>query len=79
MIDGQKYQWQRLVDKFHANANQLTTYDFTHDPAFAAEYRRLICDLIKKGYVINRRKITPSLWSYTLIEEEASGQLRFVA
>jgi len=77
MIEGQKRQWQRLVDKFHANSNRLTTHDFTHDPVFAAEYRRLICDLIKKGYVISRKKITPSLWSYTLVEQDESGQMRF--
>ncbi len=79
MIEGQKRAWMRLIDKFHANSNRLTTHDFAHDPSFACEYRRLICDLVKKGYVINRIKVTSNLWVYRLIEEEETGQLRLIA
>ena len=77
LIEGQKRAWQRLLDKFRANGNHLTTADFAHDPTFACEYRRLMCDLAKKGFVISRIKIQPNLWSYRLIEQEDSGQMHF--
>lgn len=77
MIEGQRFAWQRLLDKFRANRNRLTTHDFAHDPTFACEYRRLLCDLGKKGYVITRIKLQPNLWVYRLMEKEPSGQLTF--
>lgn len=66
-----KEQWKYLIDKFHANQNKLKTIDFATDLHVACEYRRLLSsDLPKKGYRIERRKITPKCWEYTLMESQ---------
>ena len=74
-----QYAWQYVLDKFRDSGGTLSTMDFISDIRTAAEYRRILCDLDKKGWVILRTKITPKHWRYTLVESEPSGQLRFVA
>lgn len=71
--------WKRLIEKFKAHDGILTTWDFASDPAFACEYRRLMCDLKKKGYVIITEKATPRQWVYRLLESDDKGQLSLVA
>lgn len=65
-----------MLAKFHIHGNVLTTADFATDPKLACEYRRIICDLDKKGYVIQRSKLKDNLWQYTLITEDQTGQMR---
>lgn len=76
MIEGQKHAWQYVVEKFRNHGGTLSTFDFITDIKTAAEYRRLICDLKKKGYHVISKKITPKHWQYTLCEEDNTGQLR---
>lgn len=65
------HQWKYLIEKFHKNNNVLTTYDFASDLHLACEYRRLLSsDLPKKGYVVERRKINPKCWEYTLKQNQ---------
>jgi hypothetical protein len=54
-------QSARMLDKFRLHNNVLTTSDFAHDPMLACEYRRILCDMDKKGYTILRHKETPKL------------------
>lgn len=74
-----KPQWQRLLDKFRINHGILTTWDFASDPSLACEYRRIMCDLKRKGYAITSHRATPKQWIYRLNEMDASGQMSFVA
>lgn len=72
-----EYAWQYVVEKFKAHGGTLSTFDFITDIRTAAEYRRLLCDLEKKGYHIIRNKITQKHWNYTLLE--ASGDQMQIA
>lgn len=79
MIEGQKHGWQHAIDKFRAHGGTLSTMDFITDIKLAAEYRRVLCDLKKKGYRILSQKVTPKHWRYTLLETDESGQMQLVA
>lgn len=70
------YAWQYLIDKFRAHHGTLSTMDLISDIKTAAEYRRLLCDLKKKGFNVIAEKVTPKIWRYTLLEAESSGQMR---
>lgn len=74
-----KYQWQYMIEKFKSKDGILTTFDMISDVKVAAEYRRLMCDLKKKGYVILAEKATPKQWVYRLLESDDKGQLSLVA
>ena len=65
-----KYGWQYVLDKFHAHNNILSTFDFISDIKTAAEYRRILCDLKKKGYRVESFKATPRQWVYRLVESQ---------
>ena len=65
-----KVGWQYVLDKFHAHHNTLSTFDFISDIKTAAEYRRILCDLKKKGYRVESLKATPRHWVYRLIETQ---------
>jgi len=65
---------------FLLRSGPKTTEDFIRSMfGLAAEYRRVISNLRKKGYVITATKITKKCWRYTLIQEpmkiEPNGQL----
>lgn len=71
-----------LLGMFASHHNVLTTTDLISDIHTAAEYRRILCDLDKKGYVIQREKVGRNLWKYRLTAEpmkfevEPDGQMR---
>lgn len=72
-------QWQYMLEKFKSRDGILTTYDMISDIHTAAEYRRIICDLKNKGYVITTHKATPRQWVYRLVQVEDNGQLLAIA
>jgi hypothetical protein len=77
------YAWEYVINKFRAHDNVLSTYDFISDIKTAAEYRRLLCDLKKKGFRIESFKATPRHWIYRLAESspltfDAQGQGDFM-
>ncbi len=67
-------QWQLMIQKFQRNNGVLLTSDFRNDPHLYNEWRRAMCELDKKGYTIQRQRITPKLWRYELIQTDADGQ-----
>ena len=76
MIEGQIQAWKYVIDKFRDNGGTLSTYDFITDIRTAAEYRRILCDIKKKGYHVISKKITPKHWEYILCEADETGQLQ---
>jgi hypothetical protein len=74
-------QRESLIAKFRIHGNKLETRDFRTDPAFACEYRRLLCeirkDLAKKGGTMLKTKITATEYRYQIVESDQTGQLRF--
>ena len=70
-------QWEYMLGKFKRNNGVLTTMDMISDLHTAAEYRRTLCDLKEKGYVILTSKISQKSWRYQLLQTEPSGQQVF--
>jgi hypothetical protein len=66
MFMNDKPQWQQVLDMFNLNPDGLTTADFCSTVGLAAEYRRAISDLRRKGYRIDAEKIRQGSFLYKL-------------
>lgn len=66
-----------LLSKFHIHGGVLTTGDMIKDIHLAAEYRRLLCELRKRGHNILMRKLERNLFEYRLQPpDDGNGQMR---
>ena len=71
-------QHEALIDLFRRNGYRLTLSEILQYP-FGYEFRARFTELRRQGYVIlcERNGKKPSLNTYTMVEPEENGQMRF--
>ena len=65
-MNNQDPQWKKVLDMLQLNPTGVTTGDFCREGTLAAEYRRSISDLRRKGYVVKATREREGSFRYTL-------------
>jgi len=67
----ERFQWQRVLDLFHAHGNVLHTSHFLDDVHLRNEWRARLTDLRNKGYRIEAFRVhgNPKIWVYRLTDK----------
>ena len=63
-------QWERVLWMLRSGPKR--TADFCGTPGLAAEYRRAISDLRRKGYQVQAVQVGKGRWEYTLTEKKVA-------
>lgn len=66
MTTDNRPQWQQVLDMFNLSPDGITTGDFCSTVGLAAEYRRVISDLRRKGYTITAQRLREGSFLYKL-------------
>ncbi len=65
----EKPQWERVLEMLKTHQGGVTTGMFCSTHGLAAEYRRAISELRKKGHKIVAQQIAKGCFNYTLEEK----------
>ena len=70
LFDQTMPQWEKVL--WMLRTGSKTTADFCGTPGLAAEYRRAISELRRKGYQVQAVQVGKGRWEYTLTENKVA-------
>jgi hypothetical protein len=68
-MEKEKPQHQIVLEMLQAHPGGVTTGVFCSTMGLAAEYRRAISDLRRKGYIVNASRLCKGSFNYVLIHQ----------